>query len=147
MFGKRGSRARGRLAASVVVIVFAAGAGVLGFSGCATGGGGTDGSADASALPPVIVELDTVDGTTVEVPEGGSVDLTGDDETFTMWTAEIEDPEVVEFVPGREDGSAQFNPGLTAISVGETEVTLDNDVTGDSVTFTVEVVPSPAVGY
>lgn len=146
MFGKRGSEARGRRAASVVK-VFAASAGVLVFSGCATGGGGADGSADASALPPVIVELDTVDGTTVEVPEGGSVDLTGDDETFTMWTADIEDPEVVEFVPGREDGSAQFNPGLTAKSVGETEVTLDNDVSGDSVTFTVEVVPAPAVGY
>ena len=79
---------------------------------------------------------------TVEVPEGGSVDLTGDDETFTEWTADIADPEVVEFVPGREDGSAQFNPGLTAESVGSTEVTLENGESGDTVTFTVDVVPS-----
>jgi hypothetical protein len=76
----------------------------------------------------------------VEVPEGGAVDLTGDDETYTEWTAEIADPEVVEFTPGRDDGSAQFNPGLTAKSIGDTEVTLDNGETGDSVTFTVEVV-------
>jgi len=89
----------------------------------------------------VIVDLGDVDGTTVEVPEGGSVDLTGDDETYTDWTADIADPAVVEFVPGRDDGSAQFNPGLTAKSVGTTEVTLDNSESGDSVTFTVDVVP------
>lgn len=94
----------------------------------------------------MIVELDAVDGTTVQVPEGGSIDLTGDEETFTEWTAEITDPEVVEFVPGRDDGGAQFNPGLTATSVGETEVTLENGATGDTVTFTVEVVPQQ-VGY
>jgi hypothetical protein len=123
---------RGRVAASVTVALALAG-GALALSGCSTGG--------SSALPPVIVELDDVDGTTVEVPEGGSVDLTGDDETFTEWTAEIADPAVVEFEPGRDDGSAQFNPGLTAKSVGQTEVTLENGATGDTVTFTVEVVP------
>ena len=49
-------------------------------------------------------------------------------------------------VPGRDDGSAQFNPGLTAESVGETEVVLENGESGDTVTFTVEVVPR-AGGY
>jgi len=135
MQGTRGSTWR---AAASVAVALALAAGSLGLSGCASGGSGS------SALPPVIVELDTVDGTTVEVPEGGSIDLTGDDETFTEWTADIADPEVVEFVPGSDDGSAQFNPGLTAKSVGETEVTLENGETGDSVTFTVEVVPETA---
>jgi hypothetical protein len=137
MWGTRVSTVRGRVAASVTVALALAG-GALALSGCSTGG--------SSALPPVIVELDDVDGTTVEVPEGGSVDLTGDDETFTEWTAEIADPAVVEFEPGRDDGSAQFNPGLTAKAVGETEVTLENGATGDTVTFTVEVVPK-APGY
>ena len=95
----------------------------------------------------MIVDLGDVDGTTVEVTEGGTIDLTGDDETYTAWTADIADPDVVEFVPGRDDGSAQFNPGLTATSVGETEVTLENGETGDTVTFTVEVVPKAAGGY
>ncbi|MBT2497871.1 hypothetical protein J7E25_02055 [Agromyces sp. ISL-38] len=117
-------------------------AGSLGLSGCSSGGP----AGGSSALPPVIVELDEVDGTTVEVPEGGAVDLTGDDETYAEWTAEIADPDIVEFEPGRDDGSAQFNPGLTAKSVGETEVTLENGETGDAVTFTVEVVPKSA-GY
>jgi hypothetical protein len=129
---------RGRAAASVAVVLGVA-LGGFGLTGCTASGGSSGG--DASALPPVTVDLGDVDGTTVEVPEGGSVDLTGDDETFTDWTADIADPAVVEFVPGRDDGSAQFNPGLTAKSVGTTQVTLDNSESGDSVTFTVDVVP------
>jgi hypothetical protein len=133
---------RGRAAASVAVAALLA-LGTIGLTACSSGGS-TGGS---SALPPVIVEIDSLDGTTVEVPEGGSVDLTGDDETYTAWTADIADPDVVEFEPGRDDGSAQFNPGLTAKSVGETEVTLENGETGDSMTFTVEVVPKTTGGY
>ena len=136
MSGMGNSVARGRVAASVAV-VFAIVLGGVGLTGCTASGG-----SDSSALPPVIVSLDDVDGTTVEVPEGGTVDLTGDDETFTEWTADIADPEVVAFVPGRDDGSAQFNPGLTAESVGSTEVTLENSESGDTVTFTVDVVPA-----
>jgi hypothetical protein len=139
MSHSRGSIVRGRVAASVAVAVVTLGA--IGLTGCSPAGNG-----GSSALPPVIVELDDIDGTTVEVPEGGSIDLTGDEETATQWTADIADPEVVEFVPGRDDGSAQFNPGLTATSVGQTEVTLENGETGDTVTFTVEVVPQQ-VGY
>ncbi|WP_173922590.1 hypothetical protein [Agromyces sp. Marseille-P2726] len=144
MLETHGTGARRRLAASVLVM--SVGAMAVGLAGCSSGGSGGDPSGGASALPPVIVELDTVDGTAVEVPEGSSIDLTGDDETFTEWTAEIADPSIVEFVPGRDDGSAQFNPGLTAESVGETEVVLENGETGDTVTFTVEVVPKSGGG-
>ncbi|RZS63703.1 hypothetical protein EV187_3612 [Agromyces ramosus] len=142
MRGIRGWHGRGRVAASVTVASLLA-TGAIGLTACSSGGS-TGGS---SALPPVIVEIDALEGTTVEVPEGGTVDLTGDDETSTAWTADIADPEVVEFVPGRDDGSAQFNPGLTATSVGETDVTLENGETGDAVTFTVEVVPKDTGGY
>lgn len=96
-------------------------------------------SAESEELPPVIVDITEVDGTTVQVAEGNTIDITGDKETFQDWTADIQDPAIVEFVPGNDDGSAQFNPGLDALSVGETEVTLDNSTSGDTVTFTVEV--------
>ena len=142
MRGIRSRRGYRRVAASVAVASVLA-VGALALAGCSSGGS----SGDASALPPVIVDLGDVEGTTVEVPEGGTIDLTGDDQTSTAWTADIADPAVVEFVPGRDDGSAQFNPGLTAKSEGETEVTLDNSETGDSVTFTVDVVPKAAGGY
>lgn len=131
-------RRRRRGASAALVIAFVTG--VLALGGCAPGEGDAVGG-DGSALPPVIVDLNEIDGTTIEVEDNRSIDLTGDDETFTEWTAEIADPAVVEFTPGRDDGSAQFNPGLTATEVGETEVTLDNGATGDSVSFTVQVVP------
>lgn len=130
---------RQRRAASAAVVM-AVVAGVLALGACAPGGGDAVGG-NGSALPPVIVDVNEVDGTTVEVDDNRSIDLTGDDETFAEWTAEISDPAIVEFTPGRDDGSAQYNPGLTATAVGETEVTLENGATGDSVSFTVQVVP------
>lgn len=100
----------------------------------------------AEQLPPVIVDITSVDGTTVSVPVGGAVDLTGDDKTYTSWTAEIADSTVVAFVPGKDDGSASFNPGLDALAAGSSEVTLTNSETDDSVTFTVEVTKADS-GY
>ena len=52
---------------------------------------------------------------------------------------EIDDPEVVSFVDGRTDGSATFNPGVKALEVGDSDVTLTNSSTGQSVSFEVEV--------
>ena len=117
-----------RTAAAVFALVTA-----VAVTGCASA------TPDGETLPPVIVDINEIDGTTVEVAKGNAIDLTGDDETYLDWTAEIDDPEVVTFVPGKDDGSAQFNPGLEAIEVGDSEVTLDNSTTGDTVTFTVEV--------
>lgn len=114
------------------IVIFAFGA-TLAVTGCASAESG------GKTLPPVIVDLTEIDGTTVEVAEGNSIDLTGDDETYLDWTAEIDDPEVVSFVPGKDDGSAQFNPGLDALKVGDSEVTLENSNSGDTVSFTVEV--------
>lgn len=52
---------------------------------------------------------------------------------------EIDGPEVVSFVDGRTDGSATFNPGVKAVEVGDSDVTLTNSSTGQSVSFEVEV--------
>ncbi|WP_417508764.1 hypothetical protein [Microbacterium sp.] len=108
----------------------------LALAGCSSSGGTDE---ESGVIAPVIVNIGEIDGTTVEVTKGNAIDLTGDDETFTDWTAEIADEKIVEFTPGKDDGSAQFNPGLTALEVGETEVTLDNSSSDESVTFTVEV--------
>lgn len=105
--------------------------GVFALAGCST--------TDSQALPPVIADITTIDGTTVTAQVGDAIDLIGDDTTFTAWTADIADESIVRFVPGKDDGSAQFNPGLDALKAGRTEVTLDNSSTGDEVTFTVEV--------
>jgi hypothetical protein len=47
---------------------------------------------------------------------------------------------VAEFVAGREDGIATFNPGVTALAPGSTTVVLSNSQGGiQDVTFTVSV--------
>ncbi|PZU32512.1 MAG: hypothetical protein DI577_03090 [Microbacterium sp.] len=113
---------------------------LVALAGC-SGASSTPATTSASAqLPaPVIADLTEIDGTTVTVPVGGAVDLVGDDETFTDWTADIDDPEVVSFTPGKKDASASFNPGLTALSEGDSAVTLTNSSTGQKVEFEVEV--------
>ena len=90
-------------------------------------------------LPPVIVDLASADGTTVTVAVGGVVDLTGGGDDVAAWSAEVADPAVVSFTPGRDDGSATFNPGLTGLAEGSSEVTLTNGAGGDTVTLTVDV--------
>ncbi|MFJ4166542.1 hypothetical protein ACIPY5_13395 [Microbacterium sp. NPDC089698] len=117
----------------------------LGLAGCS--GGATPASSTSSApattgagvLPPIIADLGSIDGTTVQVPLGNTIDLTGDDKDFTHWTADIADPKIVSFVPGKDDGSAQFNPGLDALAAGTTKVTMDNSASGKHLAFTVEV--------
>ncbi|MFC9558413.1 hypothetical protein [Agromyces sp. NPDC056965] len=131
---ERMPRARRRAGLSLLVVVAAG----LALAGCSTG---------TETLPaPVVVQLDDIDGETIEVIDGNAIDLAGDDETYTEWDAEIDDPAIVEFTPGRDDGSAQFNPGLTATAVGSTAVKLENSATGETVSFTVEVVPATS-GY
>jgi hypothetical protein len=122
------------------------GAAALGLSACSSSTGGDSGSSStstpdsSSALPPIIVELADAEGTTVEVPLDNVVDLvTGDDENVTAWTAKISDESVVEFVPGKDDGSAQFNPGLTPLAEGTSDVVLSNSETDSTVSFTVTV--------
>ncbi|QTX03419.1 hypothetical protein [Agromyces archimandritae] len=128
-----GSGQPGRRAGIRTAAVLAGAFALAGLAGCAAE------SQQHNVDPPVIVDLNEVDGTTVEVQRGGAVDLIGDDETYTAWEADIADPAIVTFLPGRDDGSAQYNPGLTAESVGTTDVTLDNADSGETVTFTVEV--------
>lgn len=131
------------------VLVVSAG---LGLAAC-SGSGGTAAttppssasvspSPSAQQLPPIMADLKTVGGTTVSVPLDNVIVLTGDTETYKSWTAKIEDPTIVSFTPGKDDGSAQFNPGLSPITTGTTTVTLDNSVSGAHVVFTVEVTPT-----
>jgi hypothetical protein len=133
-----------------VLSVFAiVGAAVLGLSACASSGSGdttpaptsTSGSGSStSALPPIIVELDAIDGTTVEVPFDNVIDLvTADGDDVTAWTAKLSDESVAEFVPGKDDGSAQFNPGITPLAEGTTDVVMSNPTTDATVSFTVTV--------
>ncbi|MFD6700617.1 MULTISPECIES: hypothetical protein [unclassified Microbacterium] len=128
-----------------LVAVAALTTGAFALAGCSGGTAPTSSTGSAPAttgsgvLPPIIADLGSIDGTTVQVPLGNTIDLTGDDKDFTHWTADIADAKIVSFVPGKDDGSAQFNPGLDALAEGTTKVTMDNSASGKHLAFTVEV--------
>ena len=140
-----------RILVSIAVI----GAAALGLSACSSGsddsagttpatagtpGASSTASASTGVLPPVIVNIADIDGTTVDVPLGNTIDLvTGEGEDPTTWTAKLSDESVAEFVPGKNDGSATFNPGITPLAEGTTDVVLSNPATDASVSFTVNV--------
>ncbi|MGM7680204.1 hypothetical protein [Microbacterium sp. A94] len=110
-------------------------------AGCASSDNGAvdGGETGTHVIAPVMADINEIDGTTVQVAEGNVIDLTGDDETFADWSAKLSDPAIAKFTPGGDNGDFTTNPGIEGLSVGETDVTLDNSSSGDSVTFTVEV--------
>ena len=96
-------------------------------------------------VAPVVVNSGDIQGSVVEVPLNSTLVINTGDLAVDSYTAEIADPSIAEFVQGREDGSASFNPGLSPKKVGETEVTLSNKDGGiQNVEFTLKVVPVPA---
>lgn len=92
-------------------------------------------TAGAQVAAPIIVDLASANGTTVSAKVGATIVLNAQDPT--KWTATIANPNVVTFVAGSDDGSAQFNPGLTAVAAGTTEVALTNGA--ETVTITVVI--------
>jgi len=93
----------------------------------------------SNALPPIIADLNSIDGTTVEVKVGGHIDLTGDSTTYKDWTGEVSDPKVAEFIAGKDEGGASFNPGIVGLAAGEATVKMTNSTSNKTVTFTVKV--------
>jgi hypothetical protein len=100
-------------------------------------------SACAPATPvvaPVTVSVGDLQGATVSVALNQVVNINTGDLAVDSYTAEIADPSILEFVQGREEGGATFNPGLTPLKVGSTEVTLTNEQGGiQPLVFTVTV--------
>lgn len=101
--------------------------------------GGATGCAPA-VVAPVTVNVNDLQGATVRVTLKQIVNINTGDLAVDSYTATIADESIVEFVQGRDDGSATFNPGLTPLAVGTTQVTLENEQGGiQPLEFTVEV--------
>lgn len=94
-------------------------------------------------IAPIIEDVTSIDGKTVEVGLDNVVVVNADD--VTGWTAEIADPSIIEFVPGTSEGESadalKTNPGFTPLKIGETKVTMTS-ASGDTVTFTIKVNPA-----
>ena len=123
------------------LVVAAAAASVLlvGLAGCV--------GAPGPVVAPIVVNSGDIQGSVVEVPLNSTLVINTGDLAVDSYTAEIADSLVAEFVQGKEDGGASFNPGFTPKKVGETEVTLSNKDGGiQNVEFTLKVTPIPAGG-
>jgi hypothetical protein len=93
---------------------------VVGVAGC--------GSPVLDPVPaPVTVEYDELEGRTIDVPIDSVLNINVGEFDVTSVTATIDDPGIAVFVPGSDDGSAQFNPGVRPVAVGQTSVTLTHE--------------------
>jgi hypothetical protein len=91
-------------------------------------------------IAPVTESANDLQGTTVSLVVGQTLNIDTGDLAVDSYEGEVTDPVVAEFVPGRDDGSATFNPGVLALSVGTTEVEMTNAQGGiEPLRFTVEV--------
>lgn len=123
------------------VLVAAAAAALLlvGVAGCV--------GAPGPVVAPIVVNAGDIQGSVVEVPLNSTLVINTGSLAVDSYTAKIADPSIADFVQGKEDGGASFNPGLTPKKVGETEVTLSNKDGGiENVDFTLKVTPIPAGG-
>lgn len=102
-------------------------------------------SAPTPVVAPVTVLVNNLQGETVKVALNQLVNINTESLAVDSYTAKIADPSIAEFVQGRKDGSAKFNPGLKPLKVGTTKVTLTNEQGGiQPLEFTLEVVKAPA---
>ncbi len=85
-------------------------------------------------LPPVIIAVDQTDASAVV---GDFIDILSDDPVNTVIS--VDNPEVLEITQGYDDGSAIFNPGAKALSVGTAVITVTNP---DGATRNIVVVVS-----
>ncbi len=96
-------------------------------------------SETTQVVAPTIVDVATLDGQTLDIKNGGFIDINTGDTDPADWSAVVKDPAVVSFTAGGKSGDAVMNPGLQGTQAGSTQVELTNKTTGDVATFTVNV--------
>ena len=119
-----------------------AGAAVFGLSACSMESSNSESSetteeSGSTVIAPIIVDVTTLEGQTVEVGEGNFIDVNVPTDSEALWTATVADPMLLTFTAGGTDGSAVFNPGFEALGVGKTDVTMTDGTT--TVKFTVNI--------
>lgn len=116
-----------RLATAALVVAAA-----ISLSACSAG--------SEPVITPVVKDVGDLQGTTVDLIVGQVLTINTGDLAVDSYSGAVSDTAIAEFVKGKDDGSATFNPGVTALAVGSTEVVLSNSDGGiQDVTFTVQV--------
>ena len=131
--------------AKVSAIAAIAAAAAFSLSACSSNAADEDSSMNdessetSQVVAPTIIDVATADGQTIDISNGGFVDITTGDTDPADWSAVISDPAVAAFTAGGKSGDAVMNPGLQGTAAGTTKVELTNKTTGQVVTFTVNV--------
>ncbi|TQK19389.1 hypothetical protein FBY40_1887 [Microbacterium sp. SLBN-154] len=121
----------------LVLAALSAAAFALSLSACAPGAANPG---STSVIAPVTESANDLQGATVELIVGQVLNIDTGDLAIDSYEGEVADPAVAEFVQGRDDGSATFNPGVRALAEGTTTVTMINQDGGiQPLEFTVEV--------
>ena len=123
----------GRATAGIAVVAMA-----LSFGACSSvSGEKLDGG--ASALPPMLVAPAELAGQTFEITKEQPLVVDIEDPSeVEAWDGDVENQAVALFSPGRDDGSAQFNPSFDAVASGTTEASVISP-SGETLEFTVRV--------
>lgn len=91
-------------------------------------------------IAPVTMDVGALQNSTVDLVVGQVLNINTGDLAVDSYSGDVEDPSVAEFVAGRKDDGAEFNPGVKALAEGSTTVVLSNSDGGiQNVTFTVDV--------
>lgn len=120
-----------------VFALSAAGALLISLAGC---GASSDAPIGGDVIAPVTMSVNELQGESVDLIVGQVLNINTDSLAVDSYTGEVADTTVAEFTEGKIDGSTEFNPGVTALAAGATEVTMINDQGGiQPLTFTVIV--------
>ncbi|RGE19806.1 hypothetical protein [Leucobacter sp. wl10] len=137
-------RIKARTAAAAALVTAVAAALVLSLAGCGARSDdradGSGGSVGKDVIAPVTMTVNELQGKTVGLVAGQVLNIDTGDLSVDSYEGEVSKPDVAEFTPGRRESAAQFNPGVTALAPGSTEVTMTNEQGGiQPLSFTVEV--------
>ena len=96
--------------------------------------------APTNVITPVTMSADDLQGATVDLKVGQVLNINTGDLAVDSFEAEVSDSSVAEFVQGRDDGGATYNPGFTGKAEGTTDVTMTNEQGGiQPLEFTIVV--------
>lgn len=115
----------------------------LALSACGSGGSTNAGDAPigGDVIAPVTMGVNELQGAEVELVVGQVLNIDTESLAVDSYEGEVADPAIAEFTNGRIDASAEFNPGVTALAEGTTQVVMVNEQGGiQALEFTVTVV-------
>lgn len=103
--------------------------------------GSSEQAIGGDVIAPLTMSVNELQGAEVELLVGQVLNINTDSLAVDSYSGEVSDSAVVEFSKGDASGSAEFNPGVKALKVGKSTVTMTNEQSGiQPLEFTVTVV-------